>query len=788
MSDTTNGALRRDNLPIPNEAYAGPVLYDANNPAAVFPPIQEIRPPKDAPNVLVVLIDDVGFGASSAFGGPINTPVAERLAANGLKYNRFHTTALCSPTRSALLTGRNHHSVGMGAITEMAAAAPGYTSMIPNTKAAVAKTLRDNGYSTAQFGKCHEVPVWETSPMGPFDHWPTMQGFEKFYGFIGGETNQWFPEVFDNLTRVEVPSDPAYHFTEDMTGKASDWIKAQKAIYPDKPFFIYWAPGATHAPHQVPAEWIEKYRGQFDDGWDVQRERIFARQKELGVIPADAVLTPRPDAIPAWDDMPEELKPVLRRQMEAYAGFLEHTDHCVGQLVNLLEQAEILDDTLIYYIFGDNGASAEGTLNGTFNEMINFNGVPELETPEFLMERIDEWGGRDSYPHFAVGWAHAMDTPYQWTKQVASHFGGTRNGTIVHWPHGITAKGEVRNQFHHVIDVAPTLLEAAGIPEPKFVEGVMQSPMEGTSMLYSFNDADAEDRHTIQYFEMFGNRGIYYNGWTAVTRHSIPWEIGKSGASTPFNDDVWELYDTTTDWTQAHDLAAEMPEKLAELQQQFLIEAARYQVLPLDDRRMERMIPAMAGRPTLIKGDTQVLFPGMAMGENTVVDIKNKSYAVTANVTLPERDAEGVIVAQGANFGGWAIYAHEGKLKYIYNFLGLDMYEVETEEKLPSGEHQVRLEFAYDGGGLGKGGTATLYLDGKQIGEGRVEHTHATVFAADATALVGNKFGAPIGPDLEIEGNPFNGTVKGVQIDLKLDDADHKVSDAERWRVAMAIQ
>jgi arylsulfatase A-like enzyme len=788
MSDTTNGALRRDNLPIPNEAYAGPVLYDANNPAAVFPPIQEIRPPKDAPNVLVVLIDDVGFGASSAFGGPINTPVAERLAANGLKYNRFHTTALCSPTRSALLTGRNHHSVGMGAITEMAAAAPGYTSMIPNTKAAVAKTLRDNGYSTAQFGKCHEVPVWETSPMGPFDHWPTMQGFEKFYGFIGGETNQWFPEVFDNLTRVEVPSDPAYHFTEDMTGKASDWIKAQKAIYPDKPFFIYWAPGATHAPHQVPAEWIEKYRGQFDDGWDVQRERIFARQKELGVIPADAVLTPRPDAIPAWDDMPEELKPVLRRQMEAYAGFLEHTDHCVGQLVNLLEQAEILDDTLIYYIFGDNGASAEGTLNGTFNEMINFNGVPELETPEFLMERIDEWGGRDSYPHFAVGWAHAMDTPYQWTKQVASHFGGTRNGTIVHWPHGITAKGEVRNQFHHVIDVAPTLLEAAGIPEPKFVEGVMQSLMEGVSMLYSFNDADAEDRHTIQYFEMFGNRGIYYNGWTAVTRHSIPWEIGKSGASTPFNDDVWELYDTTTDWTQAHDLAAEMPEKLAELQQQFLIEAARYQVLPLDDRRMERMIPAMAGRPTLIKGDTQVLFPGMAMGENTVVDIKNKSYAVTANVTLPERDAEGVIVAQGANFGGWAIYAHEGKLKYIYNFLGLDMYEVETEEKLPSGEHQVRLEFAYDGGGLGKGGTATLYLDGKQIGEGRVEHTHATVFAADATALVGNKFGAPIGPDLEIEGNPFNGTVKGVQIDLKLDDADHKVSDAERWRVAMAIQ
>jgi arylsulfatase len=532
-------SLQREVLPIPNEAYAGPVLYDAHDPAAVFPPIQEIRPPKGAPNVLVVLIDDVGFAASSAFGGPINTPTAERLAKNGLKFNRFHTTALCSPTRAALLTGRNHHSVGMGAITELAAAAPGYTSMIPNTKAAVAKTLRDNGYSTAQFGKCHEVPVWETSPMGPFEHWPTMQGFERFYGFIGGDTNQWVPEIFDNLTRVETPDDPGYHFTDDMTHKAIDWIKAQKAIYPDKPFFVYWAPGATHAPHQVAPEWVEKYKGQFDDGWDELRERTFARQKELGVIPQDAELTARPEQIPAWDDMPEELKPVLRRQMETYAGFLEHTDHCVGQLVDLLEQAEILDDTLIYYILGDNGASAEGTLNGTFNEMINFNGVPELETPEFLIGHIDDWGGRDSYPHYAVGWAHAMDTPYQWTKQVASHWGGTRNGTIVHWPHGIKAKGEIRSQFHHVIDVAPTLLEAAGIPEPTYVEGVQQEPIEGVSMLYSFDDAAAEDRHTIQYFEMFGNRGIYRDGWTAVTRHSIPWDI--SGSPPPFNDDVWEL-------------------------------------------------------------------------------------------------------------------------------------------------------------------------------------------------------------------------------------------------------
>jgi len=776
----------RDNLPIGNAPYTGPVLYDANDPAAVFPPIQQVRPPQGAPNVLVVLIDDCGFGASSAFGGPINTPTAERLAANGLKYTRFHTTALCSPSRAALLTGRNHHSVGMGSITELGSAAPGYTSMIPNTKAAVAKTLRDNGYSTAQFGKCHEVPVWETSPLGPFDHWPTMQGFEKFYGFVGGETNQWFPEVFDNLTRVEIPTDPTYHFTEDMAGKAIDWIKAQKAIYPDKPFFVYWAPGATHAPHHAPPEWIEKYQGAFDDGWDKQREQTFARQKELGVIPADAELTPRPEQIPAWDDMPDELKPVLRRQMEVYAGFLEHTDYHVGRVVDALEDLEILDDTLIYYIIGDNGASAEGTHNGTFNEMINFNGAAALETPDYVMANLDKWGSRDSYPHYAVGWAHAMDTPYQWTKQIASHWGGTRTGTIVQWPAGIRAKGEVRNQFHHLIDVAPTILEAAGLPEPTFVEGVQQEPIEGTSMLYSFNDGSAPDQHTIQYFEIFGNRGVYVDGWTAVTRHSIPWEL--TAESTPFNDDVWELYDTNTDWTQAHDLAAEMPDKLAELQRQFLIEATRYQVLPLDDRRIARLSPTIAGRPTLIKEDSQVLFPGMAMGENNVVDIKNKSYSVTANVTVPEGGAEGVIIAQGANFGGWAIYARKGRLKYIYNFLGLDMYEVEAADPLPPGDHQVRLEFAYDGGGLGKGGTATLYCDGSKMAEGRVEHTHLFIFSADSTALVGNKFGAPIGPDLKIEGNPFNGTIKGVQIDLKLDDADHYVSDAERWRVAMAIQ
>ena len=472
--------LARDRLPIPDRPYGGPVYEDAKDPEATFPPIEPLRPPDGAPNVLLILLDDVGFGASSAFGGPCATPTAERLAANGLKLNRFHTTALCSPTRQALLTGRNHHTVGMGGITEIATSAPGYNSIRPNTCAPLAETLKLNGYSTAQFGKCHEVPVWETSPQGPFDAWPTGGGgFEYFYGFIGGETNQYYPGIYEGTTAVEAPKTPeeGYHFTEDMTDKAISWIRQQKALTPDKPFFTYFAPGATHAPHHVPKEWSDRYKGRFDQGWDVLREETLARQKELGVVPPETELTARHQEIPAWDEMPEELKPVLARQMEIYAGFLEHTDHHIGRLVDALEDIGILDDTLVYYIIGDNGASAEGTVNGTFNETFIFNGASHLETPEFMASKIEDFGGPQAYNHYAVGWAHAMDTPYQWTKQVASHWGGTRNGTIVHWPRGIDSRGEVRQQFHHVIDIAPTVLEAAGIPEPTTVDGVDRSPM-----------------------------------------------------------------------------------------------------------------------------------------------------------------------------------------------------------------------------------------------------------------------------------------------------------------------
>jgi arylsulfatase A-like enzyme len=786
-----NDDVQRSILPIPDVVKPGLTTYDAKDPDTKYPPIREIRPPAGAPNVLVVLIDDVGFGATSAFGGPVQTPNAERLAANGLKYNRFHTTALCSPTRAALLSGRNHHTVGMGGITEIATSAPGYNSIRPNTCAPLAEILKLNGYSTAQLGKCHEVPVWETSPMGPYGNWPTGSGFEYFYGFIGGEAHQYYPALYEGTVPVEPEKTPeeGYHLMADMTDKAIKWARQQKSLTGDKPFLMYFAPGATHAPHHVPSEWADKYKGEFDDGWDALREKIFARQKELGVVPADAQLTPRHDEIPAWDEMPEELKPVLRRQMEVYAGFLEYTDHHVGRLLDALEDLEVLDDTLVYYIIGDNGASAEGTLQGTFNEMINFNGAAALETPEFMLARLDEFGGPDSYNHYAVGWAHAMDTPYQWTKQVASHFGGTRNGTIVHWPNGFAARGEVRTQFAHVIDVAPTVLEAAGLAEPTFVHGVQQTPMQGVSMRYSFDDRDADERHETQYFEMFGNRGIYHKGWTAVTRHKTPWLL--VGEEVPaFDDDVWELYDTSKDWTQFEDLSKDNPEKLHELQRLFLIEAAKNNVLPLDDRVAERILAEVAGRPMLVKGDRQRLFGGMGrLSESSVVNIKNKSHAVTAEIEVSDGPAQGVIIAQGGSIGGWSLYAKDGKLRYCYNLLGIQRFHVESDRELPGGTHQVRMEFAYDGPGLGKGGAVTLYVDGEQVGEGPVGATAAMIFSADDTLDIGKEGGALVADDYPIP-NDFSGEVNWVEIDVgeAAEDADHQLDPDERLRVAMARQ
>jgi len=788
---TSHDDLPREVLPIPDRKPVSVTTYDAKDPDTKFPPIRPLRPPAGAPNVLVILLDDVGFGASSAFGGPCRTPSAERLAAAGLKYTRFHTTALCSPTRAAMLSGRNHHAVGMGGITEIATSAPGYNSLRPNTCAPLAEVLKLNGYSTAQFGKCHEVPVFESSPLGPFDHWPTGSGFEHFYGFIGGENNQYHPALYDGTTPIEPERTPeeGYHLMEDLADKAIGWIRQQKALMPDKPFFVYFAPGATHAPHHVPQDWAAKYKGQFDKGWDKVREETFARQKQLGVIPPDCKLTQRPKEIPAWEETEERLRAVLAREMEIYAGFLEYADHHTGRLIDSLKDLKILDDTLIYYIIGDNGASAEGTLIGSFNEQA-VGEAPDLNTPEFMIEHMDDLGTARANNHYAVGWAHAMNTPYQWTKQVASHFGGTRDGTIIHWPRGFKAKGEIRSQFHHVIDVAPTVLEVAGLPQPTMVNGVLQEPLHGVSMAYSFDDAKAAERHETQYFEMLCNRGIYHKGWTAVTRHgNLPWVV--VGAQPPLSEDVWELYDTTKDWSQSTDLAKKMPEKVAELQRLFELEASKYNVFPLDDRKAERTNPDLAGRPVVVKGNTQLLFPGMRrMQENVIINTKNKSHSVTAEIEVPDSGAKGVIVAQGGSMGGWALYSHEGKLKYFYNFLGMVHTAVTATSKLPAGKHQVRMEFTYDGGGIGKGATVALYGDGKKVGEGRLERTTALFFSMDETTEVGCDVGEPVSPDYGPRGNAFNGKVNWVQIDVDAaaKDLDHMIGAEERFMVAVARQ
>jgi arylsulfatase A-like enzyme len=777
--------LVRDVLPTPDTKHVGVTTYDAKDPNTKYPPITMLRPPAGAPNVLIVLLDDVGFGAASAFGGPCNTPVADRLASNGLKLNRFHTTALCSPTRQALLTGRNHHSVGMGGITELATAAPGYSSVRPKDKAPIAETLRLNGYSTAQFGKCHEVPVWEVSPAGPFQQWPTGSGFEYFYGFVGGEANQYYPGLYEGTTAVEPCKTPeeGYTLNEDLADHAITWVRQQKALVPDKPFFMYFAPGATHAPHHVPKEWPDKYRGRFDAGWDALREEIFAKQKHLGVIPEDAELTRRHNEIAAWDDMPAELKPVLVRQMEIYAGFLEQTDHEVGRVIDAIDELGVLDHTLIYYIIGDNGASAEGTPIGCFNEMTTLNGMPGIETTEFLLSKIDDFGTPNAYNHYAVGWAHALCTPYQWTKQIASHWGGTRNGTIVHWPNGFTDKGGLRNQFHHVIDVAPTLLEAAGLPAPVSVNGIQQAPIEGVSMLGMLRDVGAPETRDVQYFEIMGNRGVYHQGWTAVTKHRTPWLFD----APPFDQDVWELYGPD-DWTQAHNLARENPDKLAELQRLWLIEAVKYNVVPLDDRSIERFDADIAGRPQLIRGDSQLLFSGMHLSENCVLNLKNKSHSVTADVTVPESGVSGVIVTQGGSVGGWTLYVDEHRLKYCYNFFGIQHFIVTADKPIPAGQHQVRMEFAYDGGGLAKGGTVTLYYDGEAQGSGRVDITQPMAYSADEACDVGADTGSPASPDYGPKGNKFSGEIAWVQIDIGDDGHDHLIKPEDRLNIAIAKQ
>jgi arylsulfatase len=757
------GAPDRTVLPMAAPTYAPITQLDARNVKP--PPRFEVKAPKGAPNVVIVLIDDIGFGHSSAFGGPISMPTVEKLAAGGLKYNRFHTTALCSPTRTALLTGHNHHPNNAGAIMELATAFPGNTGVRPRTITTLAEILRQNGYSTAAFGKYHETPPWEVSVSGPYDRWPTGSGFDKFYGFIGGETNQWAPAIYDGTVRVEHKQSPDYHFTVDMTDQAINWVSAQQALTPDKPFYMYFATGATHAPHHAPKEWIAKYKGQFNGGWDKLREETFARQKKLGVIPADAKLTPRPKEIPAWADMSADQKRLFERQMETFAGFAAHTDHEVGRLVAQLEALGVMENTLVFYIVGDNGASAEGGPEGTINEMMALNGI--IGKADQMMQHIDSWGDPTTFPHFAIGWAWAGNTPFQWTKQVASHFGGTRNGMVLHWPKGIKAKGQLRSQFHHVVDVAPTVLEAAKLPQPKVVNGIKQRPMDGVSMLYSADNAKAADRRKTQYFEMFGNRGIYHEGWMASTRHSIPWDMA---AKIPaLKDDVWELYEVSGDFSQADNLAQKRPDKLKELQAVFMKEATRNNVLPIDDRRAERFVPAIAGRPDLLAGRKSLtVYPGMTgMMENAFVNVKGVHHTITAEVEMKDAKTQGVIIAQAGYFGGWVLYMKDGKVHHEYNWFGVERTNIASATALAPGKHTIVYEFIPDAPKPGTGGMSVLSVDGKKLAEGKIPKTQPFVFSADEGADVGLDGETNVSNDYKQGNNSFTGKINKVMVEVK---------------------
>ena len=765
-SAMAQGADKVDRSVLPIAEPKPPVITEIDARKVKMPPSFAVKAPKGAPNVVIVLIDDLGFGVPSGFGGPVAMPTLDKLAAGGLRYNNFHTTALCSPTRAALKSGRNHHQVNMAFITEMATGFPGATGQIPGATAPLAETLRLNGYATAAFGKWHETASWEASVAGPFDRWPTRQGFDKFYGFLGGETNQWAPYLYDGTAVVELPNDPNYHFMTDMTEKARAWIKHQKALTPDRPSFVYFAPGATHAPHHVPKAWIERWKGKFDAGWDKIREDSLARQIALGVVPPGTKLAPKPPEIRDWATLSADEKRLFARQAEVYAAFAEYTDFEIGRMLKAFEEVGEADNTLVFYIAGDNGTSGEGGQSGMFNEYTYFNGVQEKV--EDMLKKIDQWGGPETYPHMAAGWSVALNSPFGWMKQVPSDFGGTRNGMVVHWPRGIKAKNEIRSQFSHVIDVAPTVLQAIGLPEPKSVNGVKQVPMAGTSLAYSFEDAKARERHTTQYFEVAGNRAIYHEGWFARTIHKAPWE---AKPRRPLEDNsAWQLYDTRSDFSLANDLAAQNPKKLAELQKVFLQEAARYGVLPMDDRVFERLDPVAVGRPDLMgKRTSLTLAEGMTgMMEGVFVNVKNRSKTITAEIDVPATGGNGTIVAQGGRFGGWSLYVKDGVPGYDYNFLGLQRTAIVSPKKLSPGKAELRFEFDYDGGGPGKGGLGTLFVNGEKVAEGRIPATQPGLFSADETADVGIDLGTPVVEAIGAEAKSrFSGRIPKLTVDVR---------------------
>ena len=751
-------------LPRPDFKFQGKVgkTYKESD-APQFP--QPVKPPKGAPNVVLILLDDTGFGQYSAFGGGIPSPTLDRLAAEGLKYNRFHTTALCSPTRAALITGRNHHSAATGVITEAATGYEGYTCVLPRSCGTIGEVLRQNGYMTAWIGKNHNTPAWETSSAGPFDRWANGLGFDYFYGFNAGDMNHWDPLLFENRNLVPRSDDPNYHLTEDLADKAIDWTRKVTSIAPDKPFFLYVAPGANHSPHHAPKEWIDKFKGEFDGGWDAYREATIARQKKLGIVPEGTKLSARSEGLPAWDSLNEGQKKIYARMMEVFAGFAANVDHHMGRVIEAVKQMPNAENTIFIYIVGDNGASAEGGLEGSINENLFFNGFPEKW--EENLEHIDEIGGPKWFNHFPSAWAHAMNTPFPWTKQVASHFGGTRNPMIVSWPAKIKDRGGIRNQFLHVIDLVPTLYEAIGITPPQELNGIPQKPIEGVSFLKFFTEKTATETRPTQYFEMLVNRGIYHEGWMASSRSFVPW-VPVRGEFDPLTAS-WELYNVDKDFSQSDDVAAKFPEKVKELEALFWQQAEQYHVLPLDWRAVERLNAELQGRPSLAgKRKKYEYFPGqIALPDGASPQVLNKSFSVTADIQVPETGAEGMVFTHGGLTGGYGIYLREGKAHFVYNMLAIERFTI-TSETLPKGKVALGVNVAYDGkpGERGKSAFVTISANGQKIGEGKLPKTIPLQFSLGEGVDVGLDTGSAVDFTYELP-FAFTGRVEKVTVDLK---------------------
>jgi arylsulfatase len=736
--------LDRTVLPVPPVTYTNPigVSYRDSVPQVRAP----VAAPTGAPNILVILLDDVGYGQAGTFGGLISTPTLDRLAAGGLRYTRFHVTALCSPSRAALLTGRNHHSVGMGSLPDYGSGYPGYDGNLPRSAALVSEILRENGYATAAFGKWHLLPVWELNPSGPFDHWPTMKGFDYYYGFPTGATDQWAPTLFEGTQRVFMHAPPGrqadYTLNEDLANKAIAWIRREQSATPSRPFFAYYAPGAMHVPIQAPKAWIDTYKGKFDMGWDRYREIVFERQKSLGVIPPDTQLTPRPAELPAWDTLSSDQKRIAARQMEVYAGFMAQTDHEIGRIIDAISEVGQLQNTLILYIVGDNGASMENRLEGIFNIGTFINHMEE--DPADVLGRLDELGSATSSPGCPAGWGWAGNTPFQWGKQIGSHLGGTRNPLVAHWPVGIKDRGGIRSQFHHLIDIVPTILEAADLPLPASVNGVRQKPVDGISMLYSFESAVSAGRRSTQYFENFANRAIYHDGWIAAASSGrLPWiQTGDPD----FEKQPWELYWIDQDYAARNNLAAEYPEKLKELQDLFVAEARRHNVFPLDPRWAQR-ISSVQLRPSLDQGRTVFTYYGSPHHQyySFAPRVLNRSHTISAEIIIPQSGGDGVIVSTGGRLGGYSLVVLNGRAHYTYNYVGLEKTTLTSPDQLPAGAVTVDFRFSYNGGGLGMGGTATLAINGKTVAEKKIARTMPISYAYQGAFDIGEDGGSPVG-------------------------------------------